>query len=60
MENWRVVVLSVACTLVVIITIILISMIVQTGVAKTIKEEVIDDYCNSISITEARDLEVCK
>lgn len=60
MEKWQVAVLSVACTLVVIIMIILISMIVQTGVAETIKEEVIDDYCSSIPITEARDLEVCK
>lgn len=60
MEKWQVAVLSVACTLVVVIMIILISMIVQTGVAETIKEEVIDDYCSSIPITEARDLEVCK
>lgn len=59
MENWRVALISILCTLVVIIMIILISAIVQSGVIDVIKEELIDDYCSSISITEARDIEVC-
>lgn len=59
MENWRVALISILCTLVVIIMVILISAIVQSGVIDVIKEELIDDYCSSISITEARDIEVC-
>lgn len=59
MENWRVALISILCTLVVIIMVILISAIVQSGVIDAIKEELIDDYCSSISITEARDIEVC-
>ena len=59
MEKWRVALISVLCTLVAIIMIILISAIVQSGVIEVIKEDLIDDYCSSISITEARDLEVC-
>lgn len=59
MEKWQVALISVLCTLVAIIMIILISAIVQSGVIDVIKEELIDDYCSSISITEARDLEVC-
>ena len=60
MENWRVALISILCTLVVIIMVILISAIVQSGVIDVIKEELIDDYCSSIPLTEARDLEVCK
>ena len=59
MENWRVALISILCTFVVIIMVILISAIVQSGVIDVIKEELIDDYCSSISITEARDIEVC-
>lgn len=59
MENWRVALISILCTLVVIIMVILISAIVQSGVIDVIKEELIDDYCSSIPLTEARDLEVC-
>lgn len=59
MEKWQVALISVLCTLVSIIMIILISAIVQSGVIEVIKEELIDDYCSSISITEARDMEVC-
>ena len=46
MENWRVALISILCTLVVIIMVILISAIVQSGVIEVIKEELIDDYCN--------------
>ena len=59
MENWRVALISILCTLVVIIMVILISAIVQSGVIDVIKEELIDDYCSSIPLSEARDLEVC-
>ena len=59
MENWRVALISILCTLVVIIMVILISAIVQSGVIDVIKEELIDDYCSSIPLTEARELEVC-
>ena len=59
MENWRVALISILCTLVVIIMVILISAIVQSGVIDVIKDELIDEYCSSISISEARELEVC-
>ena len=59
MEKWQIVLISVLCTLVAIIMIILISAIVQSGVIEVIKEDLIDDYCSSIPLTEARDLEVC-
>ena len=59
MEKWQVALISVLCTLVAIIMIILISAIVQSGVIDVVKEELVDDYCSSISITEARDLEAC-
>ena len=59
MESWRVALISVLCTLVAIIMIILISAIVQSGVIEVIKEDIIDDYCSSIPLTEARYLEVC-
>ena len=59
MEKWRVALISVLCTLVAIIMIILISAIVQSGVIEVVKEDLIDDYCSSIPITEARDLEIC-
>ena len=59
MENWRVALISILCTLVVIIMVILISAIVQSGVIEVIKEDLIDDYCSSIPLSEARDLEVC-
>ena len=59
MENWRVALISILCTLVVIIMVILISAIVQSGVIDVIKEELIDDYCSSIPMNEARDLKVC-
>lgn len=59
MEKWRVALISVLCTLVAIIMVILISAIVQSGVIEGIKEDLIDDYCSSIPLTDARDLEVC-
>ena len=59
MEKWQVALLSSLCTLVAIIMIIFIYTCIQSGVVQVIKEDLIDDYCSSIPITEARDLEVC-
>ena len=59
MENWRVAILSSAITVAVILVIVLINLFIQSGIIEVIKEELIDDYCSSIPLTEARDLEVC-
>ena len=59
MESWRVAILSSAITVAVILIIVLVNIFIQTRVIEVIKEEIMDDYCSSISITEARDLEVC-
>lgn len=59
MENWRVAILSSAITVAVILVIVLINLFIQSGVVEVIKEELIDDYCSSISLSEARELEVC-
>ena len=59
MEKWQVALLSSLCTLVAVIMIIFIYTFMQSGVIEVIKDELIDEYCSSISITEARELEVC-
>lgn len=59
MESWRVALISVLVTLVVLIVLAFIIAVIQTGTAEVIKEELIDDYCRSIPLTEARDMEVC-
>lgn len=59
MENWRVAILSSAITVAVILVIVLINLFIQSGVIEVIKEELIDDYCSSIPLIEARDLEAC-
>lgn len=59
MENWRVALISVLVTLAVLIVLAFIIAIIQTGTAEVIKESLIDEYCSNISITEARELEVC-
>ena len=59
MENWRIVLLSVLVTLAVLIVIAFIIAIIQTGTAEVIKDSLINEYCSSIPLTEARDLEVC-
>ena len=59
MEKWQVALLSSLCTLVAIIMVIFIYTFIQLGVIEVIKEDLMDDYCSSISITEARELEVC-
>ena len=60
MENWKVAVISVASTIAIIIIIIFIAAAIQSGVIEVIKEELIDEYCSSIPLTDARDLEVCR
>lgn len=59
MESWRVVLISVLITIVVFITIAFIIGVIQTGTAEVIKEELIDEYCSNIPLTDARELEVC-
>ena len=59
MNNKQVAKVSVATTLGILIILAFIIAIIQTGTAEVIKDEIIDDYCSSIPLTEARDLEVC-
>ena len=59
MNNKQVAIISVATTLGILIILAFIIAIIQTGTAEVIKDEIIDDYCSSIPLTEARDLEVC-
>lgn len=60
MENWRVAILSSAITVAVILIIVFINLFIQSGVIDVIKEDLIDDYCSSIPLSEARELEVCR
>lgn len=59
MEGWRIALLSVLITIAVLIIIAFIIGAIQTGTAEVIKNELIDDYCSNIPLTDARDLEVC-
>ena len=59
MESWRVALISVLVTLVVLIVLAFIIAVIQTGTAEVIKDSLIDDYCSSIPLSEARDLEIC-
>lgn len=59
MEGWRIALISVLITIAVFITIAFIIGVIQTGTAEIIKEELIDDYCSNIPLTDVRDLEVC-
>ena len=59
MEGWRIALISVLITIAAFITIAFIIGVIQTGTAEIIKEELIDDYCSNIPLTDARDLEVC-
>lgn len=59
MNNKQVAIVSVASTLGILIILAFIIAVVQTGTAEVIKEELIDEYCSNIPLTEARDLEVC-
>ena len=59
MESWRIALISVLITLAVLIILAFIIGVIQTGTAEVIKDSLIDEYCSNISITEARELEVC-
>lgn len=59
LESWRVALISVLVTLAVLIALAFIIAVIQTGTAEVIKDSLIDEYCSSIPLTEARDLEVC-
>ena len=59
MESWRVALISVLITIAVLILLAFIIAIIQTGTAEVIKEELIDEYCSNIPLTDARELEVC-
>lgn len=59
MESWRVALISVLVTLVVLIALAFIIAIIQTGTAEVIKDSLIEEYCSSIPLTDARELEVC-
>lgn len=58
MESWRVALISVLVTLAVLIALAFIIAVIQTGTAEVIKDSLIDEYCSSIPLTDARDLEV--
>ena len=59
MEKWQVALISVLVTLAVLIVLAFIIAVIQTGTAEVIKDSLIDEYCSSIPLTEARELEVC-
>ena len=59
MEKWRVALISVLVTLVVLIVLAFIIAVIQTGTAEVIKDSLIDEYCSSIPLSETRDMEVC-
>ena len=59
MEKWQVALISVLVTLVVLIVLAFIIAVIQTGTAEVIKDSLIEEYCSSIPLTEARELEVC-
>ena len=59
MNNKQVAIISVANTLGILIILAFIIAVVQTGTAEVIKEEIKDEYCSNIPLTDARDLEVC-
>ena len=59
MEKWRVALISVLVTLAVLIVLAFIIAVIQTGTAEVIKDSLIEEYCSSIPLTDARDLEAC-
>ena len=59
MESWRVALLSVLCTLSAVVMVVFVYIFISTGLVEVIKEEIESDYCSSIPLTDARDLEIC-
>lgn len=60
MESWKIVLLSVLCTLSAVVMVVFVYIFISTGLVEVIKEEIESDYCSSIPLTEARELGVCK
>ena len=59
MENWKVAVLTAASTVGIILVMVFIVGIMQSGIVDVIKEEIEKDYCMGLPFSVARDLEVC-
>lgn len=59
MESWKIVLLSVLCTLSAVVMVVFVYIFISTGLVEVIKEEIESDYCSSIPLTDARELEVC-
>lgn len=59
MEGWRIALISILITIAVLIILAFIISVIQTGTAEVIKDSLIEEYCSSIPLTDARDLEVC-
>ena len=59
MESWRIALISILITIAVLIILSFIITVIQTGTAAVIKEELLDESCSNLPLTDARDLEVC-
>ena len=59
MEKWQVALLSSLCTLVAVVMVIFIYVVLSSGIIEVIKEDLIDDYCSSIPISEKREIKEC-
>lgn len=59
MKNWEIALISALCTLVGVIMVVFIYGVLSSGIIEVIKEDLIEDYCNSIPMNEAKDLEAC-
>lgn len=59
MEKWQVALLSSLCTLVAVVMVIFIYVVLSSGIIEVIKENLIDDYCSSIPISEKREIKEC-
>lgn len=59
MEKWQVALLSSLCTLVAVVMVIFIYVVLSSEIIEVIKEDLIDDYCSSIPISEKREIKEC-
>lgn len=59
MESWRVALISVLCTLAGVVMVVFIYGVLSSGIIEVIKEDLIDDYCSSIPISEKREIKEC-
>lgn len=60
MENWKVALISILSTIALFIIVLFTIAVIQSGTAEVVKKAIEEDYCRNISITEARDLEICE